>query len=93
LEGYDAKAIYSGAQVLGMLDSFSPHVVLFDSELPGCDPGEVVNAARARAGKPALLAQVSSNDRVRHEHFDAHLLRPVEWPQLQALLRSRRAAS
>lgn len=93
LEGHDAKAIYSGAQVLGMLNTFSPHVVLFDSDLPGCDPAEVVNAARSRAGRPALLAQVSSNDRARHENFDAHLLRPVEWPQLQALLRSSRPAS
>ncbi len=93
LEGHDAKAIYSGTQVLGMLETFSPHVVLFDSDLPGCDPGEVVNAARARAGKRALLAQVSSNDRVRHDNFDAHLMRPVEWPQLQALLRSSRAVS
>lgn len=93
LEGHQAKAIYSGTQVLGMLETFSPHVVLFDSDLPGCDPGDVVNAARARDGKPALFAQVSSTDRVRHDNFDAHLLRPVEWPQLQALLRSSRVPS
>lgn len=93
LEGYQAKAIYSGAQVLGMLESFSPHVVLFDSELTDCDPLELAHVVHARVGKPALLAQVSSSDRARHENFDAHLIRPVEWPQLQALLRSRHAVS
>jgi CheY-like chemotaxis protein len=93
LEGHEAKTIYNGAQLLGTLESFSPHVVLFDSDLPGCDPAEVASAARARVGKRALLAEVSSSDRSHSKEFDAHLIRPVEWPQLQALLQSTRSPS
>jgi CheY-like chemotaxis protein len=94
LEGHEAKTLYSGAQLLGTLASFSPHIVLFDSDLSDCDPAEIASAARAaRRGRRALLAQVSSSDRTRHAAFDAHLIRPVDWPQLQALLRTTRETS
>lgn len=89
LEGHQAHTVYAGAALKDALESFSPDIVLIDSDLPGCDPVEIANAMRARAGDRPLIAQVSSTDRASHPAFDANLIRPVEWPQLQGLLQSR----
>lgn len=86
LEGHVAQTIYVGTELRAALESFSPDIVLIDSDLPGCNPVEIANAVRARSGKRPLLAQVSSTDRSAHSAFDANLIRPVEWPQLQSLL-------
>lgn len=89
LEGYDAKALYSGSQLPEEIEGYGPHVVLVDLDLPDCDARQIAREARtSRPGKVPLLAQVSSNDQVRHEEFDAHLLRPVEWAQLQSLVKT-----
>jgi CheY-like chemotaxis protein len=91
LEGMHAQALYSGTHLAETLARFSPDVALIDIDLPGCDVREVARTAKQKIGERTLLAQVSSTDRLKHEEFDAHLLRPVEWPQLQALIaRARR---
>jgi CheY-like chemotaxis protein len=89
LEGHVAQTVYVGAELKAALDAFSPDIVLIDSDLPGCNPVEVASAVRARKGTRPLLAQVSSSDRAAHVAFDANLIRPVEWPQLQRLLHLR----
>jgi len=35
--------------------------------------------------------QVSSNEEIKHEEFDVHLLRPLEWSQLHALVQRARS--
>jgi CheY-like chemotaxis protein len=89
LEGHVAQTVYVGAELKTALESFSPDIVLIDSDLPGCNPIEIASAVRARKGVRPLLAQVSSTDRGAHAAFDANLIRPVEWPQLQSLLHLR----
>lgn len=89
LEGHIAQTVYIGTELRTALESFSPDIVLIDSDLPGCNPIEIANAVRARAGKRPLFAQVSSTERAAHSAFDANLIRPVEWPQLQSLLQLR----
>jgi CheY-like chemotaxis protein len=89
LEGHQAHTVYVGAALKEAIGSFAPDVVLIDSDLPGCNPIEVANAVRAREGTRPLMAQVSSSDRSSHPAFDANLIRPVEWPQLQSLLQLR----
>jgi CheY-like chemotaxis protein len=89
LEGHQAQTVYVGAALNEALESFSPDIVLIDSDLPGCNPVEIADAVRARGGARPLLAQVSSTDRSSHPAFDANLIRPVEWPQLQSLLQLR----
>lgn len=89
LEGHVAQTVYIGTELRTALESFSPDIVLIDSDLPGCNPIEIANAIRARSGKRPLFAQVSSTERAAHSAFDANLIRPVEWPQLQSLLQLR----
>lgn len=86
LEGHQAQTVYTGGALNEALESFAPDVVLLDSDLPGCDPIEVASLLRARKGGRPLLAQVSSTERSSNPAFDANLIRPVEWPQLQSLL-------
>jgi CheY-like chemotaxis protein len=93
IEGHVAQTIYVGTELRAALESFSPDIVLIDSDLPGCNPVEIANAVRARSGKRPLFAQVSSSDRAAHSAFDANLIRPVEWPQLQSLLHLRPVAT
>ncbi len=93
LEGMEARTVYSGEQLRDVLTSFSPDVALIDIDLPGCNVYEVARAVREHDSNRPLLAQVSSTDREKHALFDAHLLRPVEWPQLQALITRARSRS
>ncbi len=86
LESMEAKALYTGTALTESLAQFSPDVALIDIDLPGCDVSAIVRAMREQDGKRPLLAQVSSSERVKLEGFDAYLVRPVEWPQLQALI-------
>lgn len=88
LEGYESQAIYAAAQLAETLKRFAPDVVLLDADLPGCDLDEVPTIARQLPSRP-MLVEVSSSSRAAHAGFDAHLVRPVEWPQLQKLLSDR----
>jgi CheY-like chemotaxis protein len=89
LEGHDAKTTYSGADLVDVARTFSPHIVLLDVDLPDCDVHEVVGALRD-PHQTRVLVQVSGAGRNRDPAFDVHLTRPVEWPQLQMLLSSVR---
>ena len=86
LEGMQAQTLYSGEQLQHVLATFAPDIALIDVELSGCDIYEVARAVRERDACRPLLAQVSSTDRAKHAVFDVQLLRPVEWPQLEALI-------
>lgn len=93
LEGMEARTVYSGAQLHDALAAFAPDIALIDVDLPGCDVYEVARTVRAQGTRRPVLAQVSSTDREKHAVFDAHLLRPVEWPQLQTLIAQARNRS
>jgi CheY-like chemotaxis protein len=89
LEGYESRALHVAAQLADTLKRFAPNVVVLDSELPGCDIDEIPTIARQLPTRP-MLVQVSSRNSPPHASFDAHLQRPVEWPQLQKLLNDRK---
>lgn len=91
LEGLHTRALYTGTHLAETLQRFMPDVALVDADLPNCDIREIARAVSKTQGRRPLLAQVSSSDRVKHEEFDVHLLRPVEWPQLQALVERARS--
>ncbi|NLG77599.1 MAG: response regulator [Xanthomonadaceae bacterium] len=90
LEGMQAQTLYSGEQLQHVLSTFAPDIALIDVDLPGCDVYEVARAVREQDADRPLLAQVSSTDLAKHAAFDAQLLRPVEWSQLQALIAQAR---
>lgn len=87
LEGHETKVVYGTAQLREALKEFAADVALIDAELSGNDIREIARAARESA--QTLLVQVSSSDAPKDETFDAQLIRPVEWSQLQALIAKR----
>lgn len=91
LEGMQAQTLYSADRLPDVLATFDPDVALIDVELADCDFHALARAARQPGARRPLLAQVSSTEEAKHEAFDAHLLRPVEWPQLQALIARARS--
>lgn len=88
LEGYETKVVYDTAQLREALQNFVANIALIDAELSGGNIRELARDARENAR--TLLVQVSSSDAPKDDAFDAQLIRPVEWSQLQALMAKRR---
>jgi DNA-binding response OmpR family regulator len=99
-EGYEAKGVYRGAQVLDSLKSFDPDVVLVDIAMPDLSGLEVARAIRevCSAGRPTLIAISGrfkrAGDRIpsRLAGFDHHLGKPYDIRTLLGLLFSHKAA-
>jgi CheY-like chemotaxis protein len=97
--GFDARAAFDGPAALEKAASFRPEIVLLDLGLPRLDGFEV--AARLRADpstRPAVLIALSGysrdedRNRSRAVGFDHHLVKPVEFDELLALLHRHRPA-
>jgi CheY-like chemotaxis protein len=97
--GYDARPAFDGPAALEMAATFRPEIVLLDLGLPRLDGFEV--AARLRADpstRPAVLIALSGysrdedRDRSRAVGFEHHLVKPVEFDELLALLHRHRPA-
>ena len=91
--GVQTHVVNDGAAALAALDSFRPHLVLLDLGMPGLDGYDVARWIRQRdshAGTRivALTGWGDSAERARtmEAGFDAHLVKPVDFAALQALL-------
>ena len=93
LKGHDARIAEDGDEAIAIADSYLPHVVVLDLSLPGRDGYEIARELRARPYGTGLvlvaLTGWSGND-VREKAaaagFDFHLLKPVDWPNLEQVL-------
>lgn len=93
--GYEVRSAGDGAGALATAERFRPDVILLDIGLPRVDGYEV--AARIRE-QPALqgvvlvamtgYGQPADHRRSCAAGFDHHLVKPVEFAELQALLAS-----
>jgi CheY-like chemotaxis protein len=93
LRGADVGVAHDGAAALEALASERPGLVLLDIGMPGMDGYEVARRMRAcPEGRDVTLVALTgwgqSEDRRRSESagFDAHLVKPVELEELDALL-------
>jgi signal transduction histidine kinase len=93
LDGHETKAVYTSGDALQRAQSFHPDVMLLDIGLPEMNGYEVAVALRRMAGLEhlrliALTGYGQSGDqaRARAAGFDDHLMKPVEWPELQRAL-------
>jgi PAS domain S-box-containing protein len=97
IHGHEARVAHSGHAALRVADETRPDVVLLDLGLPDLDGCDVARQLRARPfGQHLLLVAVTGwggdEDRLRTRQagFDAHLLKPVLWEQLEPLLSDAR---
>ena len=93
LEGHDVRTAYTGRAALELGNAFEPQVVLLDIGLPGLDGHEVCRQIRARAwGERSVLIALTGwgqTDDRRRSHaagFDHHLVKPIDFDALSALL-------
>jgi CheY-like chemotaxis protein len=89
---------YDGPSALRQLDEFAPDLMVLDLSMPGMDGFTLARAIRQRPGlEKVLMVALSGFGRdIDRQHskeagFDLHLLKPVEFQELQRLL--ERAAS
>jgi signal transduction histidine kinase len=93
MEGHDISTAYSGLEALERLEPFAPEVVLLDIGLPGIDGFEVARRMREspQGGATRLVAitgygQEADRARTREAGFAHHLVKPVDFADLERLL-------
>ena len=94
LAGHEVDAVHSGLLALEAVDTFQPEVVICDISLPGGMDGYEV--ARSLRLDPALenilliaLTGYGQDEDVRRAHeagFDWHLVKPIDFNELQRVL-------
>jgi CheY-like chemotaxis protein/two-component sensor histidine kinase len=91
--GCDAKVVHDGPAALEAADAFRPQVVLLDIGLPGLDGYEVARRLRADSRNDGLLlvaisgyGQAKDQQRSKEAGFDRHVVKPVDFQSLLALL-------
>ena len=85
LAGYDARAVYGGAEAVLLARAFSPDVAILDINMPRVDGYDVAGALIAESAhnqRPFLIAlsALSSADDVRRSldaGFDHHVVKPA----------------
>ncbi|MGE3275745.1 MAG: ATP-binding protein [Vicinamibacterales bacterium] len=93
MHGHDVQTAVDGQSTFELLERFTPDVALLDIGLPDTDGYQIARAMRAAAGtRPLLLIAVTGwggrADRLRSREagFDEHLVKPVDWEELQRIL-------
>lgn len=94
-KGHETRLVTSGEDALRMADAFRPHVVLLDLSLPDLDGYEVARRLRARDNGPSLTlvaltgwAGREVRDKAAAAGFDYHLVKPVDWEELDRIVES-----
>lgn len=96
--GAEVRVAGSGPEGLTQMSTFHPEAVLLDIGMPAMDGHEVARRIRARAeyAGVTLIAvtgwgQPEDRRRSRQVGFDFHLVKPVDLPELTALLNTLEA--
>jgi CheY-like chemotaxis protein len=100
LRGHRVHVAYDGPAGLALAAEHAPEVVLLDIGLPGMDGYEVAMRLRAlnetRSARIVALTgygQDEDRQRSRQASFDAHLVKPVDYETLYAMIESEPARS
>jgi CheY-like chemotaxis protein len=98
--GYETRIAIDGEGALEAADAFMPDCVVLDLGLPRMDGYEVARRLRARPYGPALIlvaltgwAGRDVRTRAADAGFDYHLVKPVNWEELEKIVDSARAAT
>lgn len=93
LLGKEVRVVHSGPSAIAEFVRFQPQVILLDLGMPGMDGLETARHIRARpAGREIALVALTGwgqeQDRQRTEEagFAAHLVKPVNLTELEAIL-------
>jgi signal transduction histidine kinase/ActR/RegA family two-component response regulator len=91
--GHETRVAFDGPAALGVANAFAPDAALLDLGLPLMDGYELAQQLLARCSgrRPLLVAvtgygQRSDRERTRAAGFQAHVVKPVDFQHLTALL-------
>jgi CheY-like chemotaxis protein len=94
LLGHEVTTVHDGEQALQQDLQFHPDLIFLDIGMPDLDGFEVGRRIRARGGsQPVLVAltgfgQESARERIAKIGFDHHVLKPIDGPTLERILKS-----
>lgn len=87
LEGRKVCYVTSGEAALALAETFSPHVALIDVFMPKVDGHALAAELRKRFGKAIVVVAVTGALKsVELDDFDFHLMKPIDFKQLDQLL-------
>jgi CheY-like chemotaxis protein len=92
--GNDAKAAFDGIKGIKAAETFRPHIILLDIDMPKLNGYEVAERIRQQPwGKRMMLVALTGHrtqeDRERiRKGFNAYLVKPLIYKQVAALLAS-----
>jgi PAS domain S-box-containing protein len=96
MSGHEVRTLANGAAAVANAASFRPDVVLLDIGMPGMSGYEVARRLRELPGASsmyliAMTGYGSDEDRTRSAEsgFDEHLVKPLDFAALEALLAAR----
>lgn len=99
-KGYETRVAVDGTEAIAVADEFQPHCVVLDLGLPGIDGYEVARRLRERSYGPqlklvALTGWAGKEIRVKAAEagFDYHLVKPVNWEELENIVTAEGAQS
>ncbi|SAK43459.1 PAS/PAC sensor hybrid histidine kinase [Caballeronia hypogeia] len=89
--GHHARAAYDGPGALDSFEANRPQIVLLDLSMPGMTGFDVIRRMRDEGRRVIVAAMTglgSDEDiaRTRAAGFDAHLVKPVDLPELERVL-------
>jgi DNA-binding response OmpR family regulator len=94
-QGHDVRTVFDGTSAVVEAARFRPHVVLLDLGMPGMDGLETARRLRAADHSAGLFlvavtgwGQERDRRQTRDAGFDAHLVKPVDLDQLNALIQA-----
>ena len=92
LMGHEAEGAYSADEALARAEGFRPELVLLDLNMPGDDGYATIKRLRALFGNGLFVAamtgygQASDREATARAGFQAHLTKPIDAGQIEALL-------
>jgi two-component system, OmpR family, response regulator len=94
--GHETRVATDGVQAISLADEFRPQCVLLDLGLPRMDGYEVARRLRERPyGADVVIVALTGwtgrevRTRAAAAGFDYHLVKPVNWEELEKIVRAR----
>lgn len=92
-KGHEIRVAVEGEEAISLAEAFQPHCVVLDLGLPGMDGFEVARRLRERPyGQSLVLVALTGwsgkdvRTRAAEAGFDYHLVKPVNWEELEHIV-------
>jgi CheY-like chemotaxis protein len=98
-KGHDTRVAVEGREAIETAADFKPHCVILDLGLPGIDGFEVARRLRQVYGEALTLVALTGwagqdvRTKAAEAGFDYHLVKPVDWEELEHIVKGAGAES